>query len=742
MSTLHQQGVLADEKLRGQGLVLTQGGEPTLVPKNTAAPEWNTAALGREKLVCARLLAARLVQTHLPGAMVLQSSGKQYPGEPIPRWSMGLFRLKSAPLWRNPALLRLDDSPLPALNLDTGRLLLEKIAARLSCAPSLVPAYEDIENWMRFKESQGEEAPLPRFSKSTLSYVIPPGWSEVEAGRWAPLCGVRAWVLPLWHDDAIWQSPAWSLPPGEDLTLLVGSSPVGLRLPLGRVTCEGSKCAMSIEVRDGEICLFIPPVTSIAAFAQLASAIEDSWTEIGGGLPLVLEGYPPPRSPELEHFSMMADPGVLEVNLPPCAGWDEFDHVIRKLYEAAEPVGLQGYKFQFSGRKVSTGGGAHIVLGGPTPLESPFRLRPNLLASLLRFVQNHPSLSYVFTGLFVGPSSQAPRVDETCFETPYELEITLRALERMAVPGDPVVIDSMLRNLLMDWNGNTHRAELSVDKFWNANAPNGRHGLIELRAFEMMPGAEEFLAVNALVRALVAAFSETPYAHPLIAWREALHDRFALPYFLEQDLRHVLDYLNQRGFQFRPEWFQPHFDFRFPVVSRFEGANGVWELRQAMEPWPVMGEQPIAGGTARSVDASTDRLQLRVWGLHPTRLGAAVNGVRLPLQLQPDGTAVCGLRYRLMDAAHGLQPQIRAHTPLQFALFDTANDIIAYAFEYLNWRPKSGEYPGLPQDETDARQRVLERLLLAPGIVGHKTVSIARTPSPDAPMTLDLRAVY
>ena len=738
MPNLHDQGLLADEKLRAQGLVVTQGGEPTFTPHDSTAPEWNTAALGREKLVFARRLSARLADTLLPGSVVIQSSGKQYPGEPIPRWSMGLYRRTDSPLWRDPRRLRLDDAPLPPIDLALGKTLLEGIASSLSCAATLIPAYEDVESWMRFEQGRGGKVPLPRFSKSKRNFIIPADWTDAEAAHWTEHCGIRGWVLPLFHDEVRWQSPAWTLPPGDDLTLLVGNSSIGLRLPLDQVKCEGLKYAMTIEVREGELCLFIPPIASLAAFTELAAIIEKLCVELNLP-PLVLEGYPPPKDPALESFSMMADPGVLEVNLPPAASWPGFASVIDKMYEAAGHVGLRGYKFQFSGRKVSTGGGAHIVLGGPTALESPFHLRPALLSSLLRFIQNHPSLSYVFTGLFIGPSSQAPRIDESCFETPYELEITLQHLEKMTSPGDPATIDAMLRNLLLDWNGNTHRAELSVDKFWNPHAPNGQLGLIELRAFEMMPDAPMFLAINALIRALIACFAEQPYSSPLIAWREALHDRFALPYFLEQDLQKVLEYLKQRGFSFQIEWFKPHFDFRFPIVIRFEEANRVWELRQALEPWPVMGEQPVAGGTARSVDASTDRLQLRAWGVDPQRLGAAVNGVRLPLQLQSDGTLICGLRYRLINARHGLQPQVTAHSPLQFAFFERPSDTIIYAFEYLNWKPESSEYSGLPKEDNEARARVLERLRVVPGIVGQKTVSRETELSPDAPLTLDLR---
>ena len=454
--------------------------------------------------------------------------------------------------------------------------------------------------------------------------------------------------------------------------------------------------------------------------------------------PISLEGYAPPDSPDLDQIGFMADPGVIEVNLPPAASWAEFERINRILYTAAEQSGLRGFKYQFSGRKVSTGGGAHIILGGPSVENNPFIRRPSLLASFLRFFQNHPSLSYVFTGLFIGPSSQAPRVDESAFEVPYELEIALRALEQMPTPGDPVLIDATLRNLLLDWNGNTHRAEISVDKFYSAVAPNGRLGLVEFRAFEMVPTADMFLATNVLLRVLASSFLEQPYAHPLIEWREALHDRFALPHFLAQDLAGVLDYLRERGFDFPGDTFLPHLEFRLPLITAWVAGGAQWELRQALEPWPVMGD----GTVSRSVDASTDRLQILSRGLDdPEACHIAVNGIRVPLRPEPGHVAVAGVRYRLFDNWWGLQPHIRAHSPLRLDVIDAATGQVVHAFDFMNWKPQPGNYDGLPQSEKEANRRVAERVIPRLERCGQKPALREVALSHSAPFTLDLRAV-
>ncbi|HSH92830.1 MAG TPA: transglutaminase family protein [Roseimicrobium sp.] len=748
--TLLQQGRLADTKLAALGLTLTQGGEPTFVPANTLAREWNTGALGPEKLLFARRFCRQLARTMLPGAVILQSFGKQFPGEPLPRWTLGLYRSKTGePFWKDLDRIKLDETP--SLPDDPG--LARRIAAGIADAlfsgstsavagKEMLPAYEDVEAWMRFEETNGKSAPLPRFSKSSAEFVLPRKWTAEEEAHWQKYCCIKGWVLPLGHIDGNWVSANWVLPEGEDLTLLIGNSPIGLRLPLNRFAPDVIRTALTVEIKDGDIVLFAPPLPTAAAFGELMRAIE-SVSEKLKLQPIVIEGYRPPGDPDLESFAMMADPGVIEVNLPPAADWPELDKMVRSMYTAAQAVGLRGFKFHYTGRKVGTGGGAHIILGGPNLDTNPFILRPTMLSSMLRFLQHHPSLSYMFTGLFVGPSSQAPRVDETMYEVPYELELALKTLERMPSPGDPRLIDGLLRNLLLDWNGNTHRAELSVDKFFYPFSPNGCLGLVEFRAFEMPPTPDMHLAMHLLLRALATTFAERPYTKPLIHWKESLHDKYALPWYLAQDLQQVLRHLKKHGFHFRWEWFQPLLDFRFPVVTQFETGVAKWTLRQALEPWPVMGEQPVGGGTtARLVDASTDRLQLEVQARQGlSNLGVAINGIKLPLQRQAGGTALCGVRYRLFDNPNGLQPQVPAHSPLVFEIFDTRTGLIRHAFQYLNWRPQPGEYDGHPRNDSEARARVVERLHLLPERfeqpVQYREVEL----SPDAPHTLDLRSV-
>jgi uncharacterized protein (DUF2126 family) len=436
-------------------------------------------------------------------------------------------------------------------------------------------------------------------------------------------------------------------------------------------------------------------------------------------------------------MALTSDPGVLEVNLPPADNWPDFERFIRGLFKSAESIGMRAHKYQLSGRKVSTGGGAHIVLGGPDLAHNPFIERPTLLSSFLRFLQQHPSLSFAFSGLFIGPSSQAPRIDESAYELPYELEITLRAIEAMSQPGDPSMIDALLRNLLMDWNGNTHRAELSVDKFYNINTSNGRSGLIEFRAFEMVPEAEPLLAANVLLRSLTACFAEKPFTSTLIDWREALHDKFMLPYFLREDLHAVIAYLNQHGFSFDNNIFEAQLDFRFPLVTQFTTGPIKWTLRHAIEPWPVMGEHE---GTGRVVDSTTDRLEMLAEGdLATAGLIVSVNGIRLPLQQVNNETAVAGIRYRLFNNFWGLQPHITAHSPLNIVIIEQGTNKVVHAFDYVNWKLLGEKYDGLATNDEEGRERVAERLVARNSLVGSVAV-VQELPASQPPLyTLDLR---
>ncbi|MGO4892150.1 transglutaminase family protein [Flavobacterium sp. W21_SRS_FM6] len=730
------QGCLADAKLAAQNLILTQGGEPTFVPYDTTAPEWNLAALGPQKLKFARLMAQELTSTLFKGAVVMQSFGKHYPGEPLPRWQIGIYKSRSqAPLWNDLNRLRLGQETIAPGDPAMPKQFIADLAAELGLADTSLPAYEDLEAKLKSIGSDETTHLLPRFSRSKRAFISRPLPDDLDQ-KWQSYFEPAGWVLPLDHDDEKWSTGEWNLPDGDDLTLYPGDSPVGLRLPLHRLPEGAIRRGLSVELRDQELIVFLPPLPSFACFAELVRTIEKLTVKLNLP-PIRLEGYTPPRDEDLESMALTSDPGVLEVNLPPADNWPDFERVIRGMYQSAESIGMRALKYQLSGRQVSTGGGAHIVMGGPDLDHNPFIERPNLLSSFLRFLQQHPSLSYAFSGLFIGPSSQAPRVDESAHELPYELEITLKGIEEMSQPGQPWMIDALLRNLLMDWNGNTHRAELSVDKFYNINTGNGRSGLIEFRAFEMVPEPEPLLAANVLLRALAACFAEKPFTSPLIDWRESLHDKFMLPYFLRQDLHSVIAYLNEHGFSFEQNVFEAQLDFRFPLVTQFSSGAIKWTLRHAIEPWPVMGEHE---GTGRVVDSTTDRLELLAEGdFAQAGLIASVNGIRIPLQQVSEHSAVAGIRYRLFDNPWGLQPHITAHSPLNILIIEQASNKVVHAFDYVNWKLWGEKYDGLPSNQQEARARVGERLIDRSDLVGSEASVRDLPPSARLLYTLDLR---
>ncbi|GAB5562844.1 MAG: hypothetical protein SynsKO_44910 [Synoicihabitans sp.] len=730
------QGRLADTKLANQGLILTQGGEPTFVPHDTSAPEWNIAALGPDKLLHARKLARELATSLFDGGVVIQSFGKQYPNEPLPRWQVSIYRSRTGkPLWRNFDHLRLDQTEVTASDPDMPAKFIARLAQALDVDSNELPAYENLAAKLQTMSSEEAKRMLPRFSRRKRAFIstpLPDDMSETWQGYFEP----AGWVLPLSHDDEKWITGKWELPEDDDLILIPGDSPVGLRLPLGELPEDALRSGLSVECKRDELIVFLPPLSSFAAFAELVRTIEDLVEELQ--LPPVrLEGYNPPGDDDAESIALTSDPGVLEVNLPPAADWPEYERVIRGLFDATESIGMRGYKFQMSGRKVSTGGGSHIILGGPNIEKNPFIARPDLLSSWLRFLQHHPAMSYAFSGMFIGPSSQAPRVDESAYELPYELGITLKALDEMERPGDPVMIDALLRNLLMDWNGNTHRAELSVDKFYPFANSKAQIGLIEFRAYEMVGEPDALLAPNLLLRALTACFAEKPFTPPLIDWREKLHDQFTMPHFLREDLHAIVRFLNEHGFAFPEDTFDGQLDFRFPVITDFEVEGSHWTLRHALELWPVMGEHE---GTGRIVDSTTDRLELRVTDLpHDTPLVATVNGHALPLHRNEDGSAVAAIRYRLFNNVWGLQPHISAHSPLRIEVCSSTDHKILHAFEFLNWKRPGEGYDGLPDNAAEAAARVAERLLPRSDLIGSTATISESTNSERAPLTLDLR---
>ncbi|MFI8745564.1 DUF2126 domain-containing protein [Pseudomonas sp. NPDC077186] len=781
-----------DEDLQRHDVRLTMGGEPTFVALDYPDDEeWNTAALGPNKRRLAAELFHRLRAHYAPKALVHFGQGKWYPGEQLPRWSLNCFwRQDGEPIWRDPALLA-DETRGYGADADTAAHFLGALAARLDVDGECVfPAYEDwfYYLWRERKLPDNVTPDDPRLGdaleRERLRKVFDQG-----------LDAVVGQVLPLARrvDGAGWQSGRWFLR-DERCRLLPGDSPLGYRLPLdslpwvsqadypyinpadpgqrfaplpspaqiqrqlrgvwrgasagpqsvrpasGQSAAGIVRTALCAEAREGRLYLFMPPLAHLEEYLELVAAIEAVAAELN--CPVLLEGYEPPQDPRLQYFRVTPDPGVIEVNIHPAAGWNELVERCEFLYEAARLSRLSSEKFMLDGRHTGTGGGNHFVLGGATPGDSPFLRRPDLLRSLIGYWHNHPSLSYLFSGLFIGPTSQAPRVDEARNDALYELEIAFAQMPEAGRDCPPWLVDRLLRNLLVDVTGNTHRAEFCIDKLYSPDSASGRLGLLELRAFEMPPHAQMSLAQQLLLRALIARFWQEPYRPAkLVRWGTELHDRFLLPHFVEQDFADVLQELSAFGYRLHGEWFAPHFEFRFPKAGDFAVKGIELELRQALEPWHVLGEEGASGGTVRYVDSSLERMQVKVAGMAPDRYVLTCNGV--PVPLRPTGKVgefVGGVRFRAWQPASCLQPTIGVHAPLVFDLVDTWMQRSLGGCQYHVAHPGGRNYESLPVNAYEAESRRLARFFR----LGHspgKRPPLQPIDNNELPMTLDLRRV-
>ncbi|MEM9235214.1 MAG: transglutaminase family protein [Verrucomicrobiota bacterium] len=508
---------------------------------------------------------------------------------------------------------------------------------------------------------------------------------------------------------------------------------------VGQSAAGQVRTGLTVEPRDGRLHVFMPPLVKAETYLELVGALEETARSLG--TPIRIEGYKPPSDPRLNSFSVTPDPGVIEVNIHPSKTWDEITFKNEVIYEEARNIGLGTEKFMEDGRHSGTGGGNHIVVGGTTPLDSPFLRRPHLLPSLITYFNNHPSLSYLFSGLFIGPTSQAPRLDEARHETLYELETAFSALPKGDTTLDHTqwLVDRILRNHLVDMTGNTHRAEICLDKLYSPDSTTGRLGLLEMRGFEMPPHPEMALAQQLLIRGLLSRFWDNPYSAKPVRWGTSIHDKWMLPHFIKDDFEDIVTDLNQHGLDFDAAWFEPHHEFRYPLLGEYDQRNVHLELRQAIEPWHVLGEEQSSSGTSRYVDSSVERLQLKVRGFTDSRHQVTCNGIPVPLHpTGRQGEYIVGIRYRAWSPFSALHPTLPINSPLTFDLVDTWNQRSIGGCKYHVVHPGGRAYDDFPLNAFVAESRRRSRFFTinnSPGKLDPQAPKIDR----EYPMTLDLQ---
>ena len=738
---IYELGFDVDKELEANDVRLSMGGEPTFVSiDDMEAPEWNTKADGPHKRELADVLSRKLLSSFGKGGMLHYAQGKWYPGEPLPRWQTSIiWRKDGKAIWKNPDLLA-DMNQTYAYTHDDAKAFLHTLISKLGLnTQNITEAYEDpVYYIMKESELPIDVDPMKinlkdSLERQTLAKVL-------SRGLDAPV----GYVVPLNFGHKVWVSSPWALRRGA-LYLAAGNSPLGLRLPLdsleekpehevplhpepdlfapsaplGDFSGESVfkakphektpfvRTALCTEVRDGKLCIFLPPLNHTEAFLDLIACIEAVANALH--VKIIIEGYEPAHDLRLDRIKVTPDPGVIEVNIQPALSWKELSDNLLTLYADARASRLGTEKFMVDGKHTGTGGGNHVTIGAMKPSDSPLLRRPDLLRSLITFWQHHPGLSYLFSGAFIGPTSQAPRVDEGRLENLYELEIAFGQIpEGVDVPF--WLTDRLFRHMLTDITGNTHRSEFCIDKLYSPDSSTGRLGILELRAFDMPPHSQMGLLQMLLVRTLVSLFWKKPYRHKLVRWGTQLHDKFLLEHYVKEDLRDIVEFLNNEGYPFALDWFDPFFEFRFPLYGMATVENVHLELRAAIEPWHVLGEESSSQGTARYVDSSLERVQVKVTNFTPERYTLTCNTVAIPLNPTGiEGEFVAGIKYKAWEPWSALHPTIGVDTPLVFDIVDTWNNRSIGGMTYFVAHPGGRSYETFPVNSYEAESRRINR---------------------------------
>lgn len=733
------QGRHVDKQLVEHDVRLTMGGEPTFVPTdNIESESWVGEALGDGKWQRGLKLLLGMRRNLPTGSLVHLGQGKWYPGEQLPRWAISAhYRLDGEPILAG-------DDCLPVSEL-VSKASVDDAKKWISTLCQVLGMPDDY--FLPAREASGE----------TRGYVLPLLYSQA-AKRWIssswgcehvqlePGDSAMGYRLPLQSippcpagDQEVWphRDPFATVASFESLSNITKRIKGISVSPLPEVSKEVGyvRTALCAEVRDDSIYIFLPPVSYAEHFLDLVAAIELAAKHVA--VKIRFEGYRPPYDRRLQTYSVTPDPGVLEVNVAPVRTWDQYLTSVQDLYETAHTVKLSSSRFFLDGRRVGTGGGNHIVLGAERPEDSPFLRRPDLLQSMLSFWQNHPSLSYLFSSEFIGPTSQAPRIDEARNDSLYELELAFnRITEDSEVP--PWLVDRLFRNLLIDSSGNTHRTEFSIDKLFCPTNPVGRLGLLEMRGFEMPPHPRMALVQGLLVRACIALFWKKPYQERLVRWGTQLHDQFLLPEYIWSDFQDVLEFLRREEFSFSSKWFEAFLDFRCPVWGQTQVRHMGVELRHALEPWNVMGEDLYQGHISRAVDSSVERLQVKVTGFDD-RYDFCCNGFKVPLRKSSDSSShVAGVRYKAWQPPSGLHPTLPVNTPLIFDLVEKASGHSVGGCTFYSCHPGGRSFETVPINENEAESRCRARF----SSLGHTMGKVAVNNldhTPEFPNTLDLR---